>query len=266
MLYDSGMRGFFLFILKEAVSYEENDRKNSGIGHGGSPLYYFSSFAGGCQSEKTKVKYQKDDIEKFADISNVNLYGGENVIQPEELELPPQAQGAVICSYGGRDYVISSCSYGRNNKSKIYVQLLERAQGINGLIMLSSYQNAAVFDYPNMTEDIELQSGRLYINLESASTVYNTGKEGNMPIDPNGQATESPAPTSLPQPTAVSTQQPAPITSAVPEQQPNLNTNIVPTQQQNDNSKKSKQIMISSTVMILLVMLFRVRAAASGFM
>ena len=104
-------------------------------------------------------------------------------INGDKVILPPQAQGAVICSYGGRDYVISSCSYGRNNKSKIYVQLLERAQGINGLIMLSSYQNAAVFDYPNMTEDIELQSGRLYINLESASTVYNTGKEGNMPID-----------------------------------------------------------------------------------
>lgn len=31
-----------------------------------------------------------EDAEVFADISNVNLYGGENVIQPEELELLPQ--------------------------------------------------------------------------------------------------------------------------------------------------------------------------------
>ena len=57
------MRGFFLFILKGAVSYEENDRKNAGIGYGGSPLHHHSGRTGGCQSKKTKVKYQKDDLE-----------------------------------------------------------------------------------------------------------------------------------------------------------------------------------------------------------
>ena len=31
-----------------------------------------------------------EEAEVFADISNVNLYDGRNVIQPEDLELLPQ--------------------------------------------------------------------------------------------------------------------------------------------------------------------------------
>ena len=31
-----------------------------------------------------------EDAEVFADISNVNLYGGERMIRPEDLELLPQ--------------------------------------------------------------------------------------------------------------------------------------------------------------------------------
>ena len=50
-----------------------------------------------------------EEAEVFADISNVNLYDGRNVIQPEDLELLPQemhykdsegkpAAGYYICS------------------------------------------------------------------------------------------------------------------------------------------------------------------------
>lgn len=89
------------------------------------------------------------------------------------MELPAQTQGVSFVEEGGRTVLLTSCSYGRRNDSRLHVYLPEYdAPSANGEIRLG--EAARILILPPMLEEIVSDGVYTYCLFESAATKYST--------------------------------------------------------------------------------------------
>lgn len=90
---------------------------------------------------------------------------------PTAIELPVNTQGISFAQgKDGNTYMFASTSYGRKNKSTIYVC---RANMNDKNRITSLWNNKKAIVFPNMSEDICIDSsGHLYTAYESAANIY----------------------------------------------------------------------------------------------
>ena len=92
----------------------------------------------------------------------------------EEISIPAKTQGV---DFVAKNKLLISTSYGRKNKSNLY---LYKKSG-------SSLKQEKKWEMPPMSEDIDINGGRVYIVFESAANLYRNGADKNgkckSPID-----------------------------------------------------------------------------------
>lgn len=92
-------------------------------------------------------------------------------------QVPMKAQGIVVTG----THVLFSTSYGRNNRSNIYV--VRRGSSLDSA-------GASCFRAPSMSEGMTLHGGRVYVLYESGAHLYNKGLDD--PLNPIKRLHQSP--------------------------------------------------------------------------
>jgi hypothetical protein len=82
-------------------------------------------------------------------------------------QVPRQTQGLAVTD----DLFIYSCSYGRNNRSRLYV--VRRGKGSTDL----DEARLASFLAPSMSEGVTVCGNHVYVVYESGARAYNTGPD-----------------------------------------------------------------------------------------
>lgn len=117
----------------------------------------------------------------FAEKESGVLYGYEAAVSGDtaattavrSMELPAQTQGAAFVREGGRTALLTSCSYGRKNDSRLHVYYpAYDAPADSGEILLG--EAARILTLPPMLEEIASDGAYIYCLFESAATEYST--------------------------------------------------------------------------------------------
>lgn len=98
-----------------------------------------------------------------------------------KIMLPLKSQGVSFVDYAGDTYMICSCSYGRTNKSHLYVYSITTTENKNWI----RGEKLKEYDTPNMSEDIDFSGGdSLYTCYESAAYTYQYQKGSTKKLVP----------------------------------------------------------------------------------
>lgn len=102
------------------------------------------------------------------------IEGGAAVLTAvRSMELPAQTQGVSFVEEGGRTALLTSCSYGRKNDSRLHVYFpAYDAPSAGGEIRLG--EAVRILTLPPMLEEIASDGAYTYCLFESAATKYST--------------------------------------------------------------------------------------------
>ena len=103
---------------------------------------------------------------------------GEQTVN--KIYVGPPTQGGVVTEYKGKNYLIASSSFGRNNHSALTVRQLVKSRIFGWFLMPAALRHVRM---PNMSEDIEIDGDSLLISFESGAARYQEQNYTNMQLD-----------------------------------------------------------------------------------
>jgi len=114
-----------------------------------------------------------EDNKEGKNKNRMAVYKTDGTLLKEDiLEIPYLSQGVSFVDWtDGQTYMLVSASHGRKNSSKLHVYRMNREKDGS----LRRGWKVGSIEYPNMSEDIEIQGNSIYSCYESASNFYRLG-------------------------------------------------------------------------------------------
>ena len=95
-----------------------------------------------------------------------------NEAKTDKIPLQLESQGIVFVDYDDQLYLLTSCSRGVDNPSRLVAEKIEKTRDEKGNIILKK-EIEKELALPNMSEDLHVSGEEIYICFESAAKYYN---------------------------------------------------------------------------------------------